>query len=63
MAEREAPPPGPISPIARQKARSYVRTFAADRTCAHPGCGTALSMYNRHPWCWQHTDPERRSRL
>ena len=26
------------------------------RRCSSPGCTTSLSIYNRRPTCWQHTD-------
>ena len=26
------------------------------RVCAHPGCETQLSVYNRSKHCWQHAD-------
>ncbi len=32
------------------------RTEDADRTCAHPGCTTKLSIYNARERCWQHAD-------
>lgn len=27
-----------------------------DRVCAHPPCGTRLSVYNLKDRCWQHTE-------
>ena len=30
------------------------RTYAADRVCEAPGCGTKLSRYNKWKYCWQH---------
>lgn len=32
------------------------RAEAAGRVCAGSGCRTTLSIYNRSPHCWQHTD-------
>ena len=32
------------------------RAEAPGRVCAEPGCETALSIYNRSPHCWRHTD-------
>lgn len=31
------------------------RRFRADRTCAHPGCLTRLSVYNRRDTCFVHS--------
>lgn len=31
------------------------RTARAGRICAHPGCGTRLSVYNRSTTCSVHT--------
>jgi hypothetical protein len=33
------------------------RTWAAGRTCEHPGCRTALSIYNRSATCSLHEEP------
>lgn len=30
------------------------RTFEDGRVCAHEGCDTQLSVYNRATVCWQH---------
>lgn len=30
------------------------RTYAANRVCAAPGCGTRLSVYSKWRHCWQH---------
>jgi hypothetical protein len=30
------------------------KTYAAERTCAHDGCGTLLSRYNRREYCFAH---------
>ena len=32
----------------------WSRTYAAGRTCSHPGCGTPLSKYNPDPTCYPH---------
>ena len=34
------------------------RTYDDGRVCAHIGCGTRISIYNRSQYCWQHT-PQR----
>jgi hypothetical protein len=31
------------------------RTYATDRVCAHEGCETRVSMYNKSAHCWSHT--------
>lgn len=31
------------------------RTYREDRVCAHPGCSTRLSTYNRRETCFVHT--------
>jgi hypothetical protein len=31
------------------------RTYAQGRECAHEGCSTRLSIYNKSDLCWQHT--------
>lgn len=30
------------------------RTYAEDRTCAHQGCQTRISVYNKGNHCWAH---------
>ncbi len=30
------------------------RSFAKDRTCREPGCGTRLSIYNDGDYCYLH---------
>lgn len=30
------------------------RTYGAGRVCAHPGCETRISMYNKADHCWAH---------
>lgn len=35
------------------------RRAAAGRVCAHEGCETRLSIYNRATRCWQHEPPHR----
>jgi len=30
------------------------RQYHAGRVCAHPGCTTKLSVYNKWNHCWQH---------
>jgi hypothetical protein len=30
--------------------------FDAGRVCAHPGCETRLSVYNRRDKCWAHAE-------
>lgn len=37
---RELPPPN--------------RTYGAGRVCAHEGCDTRLSQYNKATHCWAH---------
>ncbi len=32
------------------------KAAGANRVCAHPGCRTRLSIYNRSERCWQHAD-------
>lgn len=32
------------------------QTFPKDRTCAHEGCETRLSTYNRRDKCWAHAE-------
>ena len=32
------------------------RTFGRGRLCAHPGCRTVLSQYNRRDKCWAHAE-------
>lgn len=38
------------------------KEFENDRRCAHPGCLTIVSKYNRDPKCWLH-QPKRRIRI
>ncbi len=40
--------PGPLPPASKPE--------RAGRVCAHPGCETTLSVYNRSEHCWQHQD-------
>jgi hypothetical protein len=30
------------------------KTFAKGRVCSEPGCGTALSIYNKSRYCYLH---------
>jgi hypothetical protein len=30
--------------------------FPEGRVCAHPGCGTRLSTYNKRDKCWLHAE-------
>ncbi|HHC08504.1 MAG TPA: hypothetical protein ENK55_07285 [Actinobacteria bacterium] len=30
------------------------KTYATNRRCAHPGCETTLSRYNRREYCYTH---------
>ncbi|MGH2766499.1 MAG: hypothetical protein ACRDKA_11405 [Actinomycetota bacterium] len=30
------------------------RTYAQGRVCAHEGCETRLSVYNKAKYCWSH---------
>jgi len=30
------------------------KTYATERRCAHEGCETKLSRYNRREWCFAH---------
>ena len=30
------------------------RVYSTGRVCAHEGCETRLSMYNKSKLCWQH---------
>jgi hypothetical protein len=30
------------------------RQYSEGRVCAHPGCETKLSRYNKWQYCWQH---------
>ncbi len=32
------------------------RTYGENRTCAHAGCETKLSRYNRSEHCWMHAE-------
>ena len=32
------------------------RQYAEGRICAHPGCATKLSRYNRRDRCWAHAE-------
>jgi hypothetical protein len=32
------------------------RQYAEGRTCAHDGCHTRLSKYNRRDKCWAHAE-------
>jgi hypothetical protein len=32
------------------------RTYAKGRVCAHPGCETRLSTYNKRDRCWAHAE-------
>jgi hypothetical protein len=34
--------------------RRRMKLAAADRVCAHPGCTTRLTRYNRADHCYQH---------
>lgn len=30
------------------------KTYSTERLCAHEGCDTKLSRYNRREWCFAH---------
>jgi hypothetical protein len=30
------------------------RTYAQGRVCAHEGCETRISIYNKSAYCWAH---------
>ena len=30
------------------------KTYSTERKCAHKGCETNLSQYNRREWCFAH---------
>jgi hypothetical protein len=32
------------------------QTYPRGRVCAHPGCKTRLSTYNRRDKCWAHAE-------
>jgi hypothetical protein len=33
------------------------KTYGADRVCAHKGCTTRISSYNKNEHCWSHFQP------
>lgn len=32
------------------------KMYPNDRICQETGCETKLSVYNKEPYCWQHSD-------
>lgn len=38
-----------VQPLPRRN-----RTWSAGRTCAHEGCITKISIYNKSSYCWMH---------
>ena len=40
-------------PVAMPRAS---QTYPKGRVCAHPGCETRLSTYNRRDKCWAHAE-------
>lgn len=51
-ADREAIP---------RKIRGHIEAYGQGRTCAEPGCDTALSRYNKAARCWTHAQAAQRS--
>jgi hypothetical protein len=37
--------------------RRAAKTYEDGRVCAHAGCRTVLSKYNKNDYCWQHYQP------
>ncbi|MBU1225986.1 MAG: hypothetical protein KJ698_02065 [Actinobacteria bacterium] len=37
--------------------RRPAKTYDDGRVCAHRGCKTVLSQYNKNKFCWQHFQP------
>lgn len=42
-------------PAARRN-RRFVTSYREGRTCAHAGCDTVISRYNKESLCWHHAD-------
>jgi len=34
------------------------KTYEEGRLCAHRGCKTIISQYNKHQYCWRHFQPK-----
>ncbi len=47
----------PVSSIAQAAGRRPKKTYDGGRYCAHSGCDTVLSRYNKNDFCWRHYQP------
>jgi hypothetical protein len=46
-----------MSTLKQVAGRRPKKTYQGGRSCAHRGCTTVLSKYNRNEFCWQHYQP------
>jgi len=46
-----------MSSIKQVAGRRAAKVYEENRQCAHPGCITVISRYNKHEHCWRHYNP------
>jgi hypothetical protein len=46
-----------VSSIKQVAGRRPKRVYDQGRHCAHPGCNTLISRYNKNEYCWRHFQP------
>ena len=46
-----------MSSIKQVAGRRPKRVYDQGRHCAHPGCSTVISRYNKNEYCWRHFQP------
>jgi len=46
-----------VSSIKQVAGRRPKRVYDQGRHCAHPGCSTLISRYNKNEYCWRHYQP------
>ena len=46
-----------VSSIKQVAGRRPKRVYDEGRHCAHPGCSTVISRYNKNEYCWRHFQP------
>ena len=46
-----------VSSIKQVAGRRPKRVYDQGRHCAHPGCSTLISRYNKNEYCWRHFQP------
>ncbi len=46
-----------VSSIKQVAGRRPKRVYDQGRHCAHSGCSTVISRYNKNEYCWRHFQP------